>query len=73
LLKKHLTKQVVDQLKDKKTKLGATLMDVIQSGKLLLIINRCTFTKNDKNLIEFFAFKFFEDMNHKIFFVYFLT
>lgn len=32
LLKKHLTKQVVDQLKDKKTKLGATLLDVIQSG-----------------------------------------
>jgi len=32
LLKKHLSKQVVDQLKDKKTKLGATLLDVIQSG-----------------------------------------
>ncbi|EPB79689.1 arginine kinase [Ancylostoma ceylanicum] len=32
LLKKYLTKQVVDQLKDKKTKLGATLWDVIQSG-----------------------------------------
>lgn len=32
LLKKHLTKEVVDQLKDKKTKLGATLLDVIQSG-----------------------------------------
>uniref|UniRef100_A0A914Y839 arginine kinase n=1 Tax=Panagrolaimus superbus TaxID=310955 RepID=A0A914Y839_9BILA len=32
LLKKHLSKGVVDQLKDKKTKLGATLLDVIQSG-----------------------------------------
>jgi hypothetical protein len=33
LLKKYLTKEVVDQLKDKRTKLGATLWDVIQSGK----------------------------------------
>uniref|UniRef100_A0AC35GYK8 Arginine kinase n=1 Tax=Panagrolaimus sp. PS1159 TaxID=55785 RepID=A0AC35GYK8_9BILA len=32
LLKKHLTPSVVDQLKNKKTKLGATLMDVIRSG-----------------------------------------
>jgi creatine kinase len=32
LLKKHLSKDVFDQLKDKKTKLGATLLDVIQSG-----------------------------------------
>uniref|UniRef100_A0A7E4VHT1 arginine kinase n=1 Tax=Panagrellus redivivus TaxID=6233 RepID=A0A7E4VHT1_PANRE len=32
LLKKHLTKKVVDELKGKKTKLGATLLDVIQSG-----------------------------------------
>lgn len=32
LLKKYLTKEVVDELKDKKTKLGATLLDVIQSG-----------------------------------------
>jgi protein-arginine kinase len=32
LVKKYLTKEVVDQLKDKKTKLGATLLDVIQSG-----------------------------------------
>lgn len=32
LLKKYLTKEVVDQLKDKRTKLGATLLDVIQSG-----------------------------------------
>lgn len=32
LLKKYLTKEVVDQCKDKKTKLGATLWDVIQSG-----------------------------------------
>jgi len=33
LLKKYLTKDVFDQLKDKKTALGATLLDVIQSGK----------------------------------------
>jgi len=32
LLKKHLTKDIVEQLADKKTKLGATLWDVIQSG-----------------------------------------
>lgn len=32
LLKKYLTKSVFDQLKDKKTSLGATLLDVIQSG-----------------------------------------
>jgi protein-arginine kinase len=32
LLKKYLTKDVVDKLKAKKTKLGATLWDVIQSG-----------------------------------------
>uniref|UniRef100_A0A0N5BQM2 arginine kinase n=1 Tax=Strongyloides papillosus TaxID=174720 RepID=A0A0N5BQM2_STREA len=32
LLKKYLTKEVMDKLKDKKTKLGATLLDVIQSG-----------------------------------------
>ncbi|KAK6024768.1 arginine kinase [Ostertagia ostertagi] len=32
LLKKHLTKVVVDKLKRKKTRLGATLLDVIQSG-----------------------------------------
>ncbi|CAJ0935337.1 unnamed protein product, partial [Mesorhabditis belari] len=32
LLKKHLTRDVVDSLKDRKTKLGANLLDVIQSG-----------------------------------------
>ncbi|CAI4228646.1 unnamed protein product [Auanema sp. JU1783] len=32
LVKKYLTKEVVEQLKDKKTALGATLLDVIQSG-----------------------------------------
>ena len=32
LLKKYLTKPVVDELKGKKSKLGATLLDVIQSG-----------------------------------------
>ncbi|EJW80656.1 arginine kinase [Wuchereria bancrofti] len=32
LLKKHLSKAVIDELKNKKTELGATLLDVIQSG-----------------------------------------
>ncbi|TMS33903.1 hypothetical protein L596_001591 [Steinernema carpocapsae] len=32
LLKKYLTKEVVDELKEKRTVLGATLLDVIQSG-----------------------------------------
>jgi protein-arginine kinase len=32
LLKKYLTKEVVEACKDKKTALGATLLDVIQSG-----------------------------------------
>ncbi|XP_076651387.1 arginine kinase 1 isoform X1 [Halictus rubicundus] len=32
LLKKYLTKEIFDQLKTKKTQLGATLLDVIQSG-----------------------------------------
>lgn len=32
LLKKYLTRQVLDEIKDRKTKMGATLMDVIQSG-----------------------------------------
>ncbi|EKF30369.1 arginine kinase, putative [Trypanosoma cruzi marinkellei] len=32
LLKKYLTKEVFDKLKGKQTKMGATLMDVIQSG-----------------------------------------
>jgi len=32
LVKKYLSKEVVDQCKDKKTKLGSNLLDVIQSG-----------------------------------------
>lgn len=35
LLKKHLTQNVMDKLKYKKTKLGATLYDVIRSGLLI--------------------------------------
>ena len=34
LLKKHLTAKVKDKLKYKRTKLGATLSDVIKSGKI---------------------------------------
>ena len=44
LLRKYLTKEVFDQLKDKKTSLGATLLDVIQSGEW----NKCAF----KNLLS---------------------
>jgi hypothetical protein len=32
LLKKHLTPDVVEALKNKQTKMGATLYDVIRSG-----------------------------------------
>ena len=32
LLKKHLTKEIFDALKTKKTSFGSTLLDVIQSG-----------------------------------------
>lgn len=32
LLKKYLTQDVFDKLKNKKTAMGATLLDVIQSG-----------------------------------------
>lgn len=32
LLKKYLTREVLDEIKDRKTVMGATLMDVIQSG-----------------------------------------
>lgn len=36
LLKKHLTRQVLDELKVRKTKMGATLYDVVQSGMINL-------------------------------------
>lgn len=32
LLKKHLTREVFDKLKNRQTAMGATLLDVIQSG-----------------------------------------
>lgn len=35
LLKKYLTREVLDACKDKKTAMGATLLDVIQSGESL--------------------------------------
>lgn len=34
LLKKYLTKEVFEQLKDKKTEFGSTLLDCVQSGKM---------------------------------------
>jgi hypothetical protein len=33
LLKKYLTKEVFDALKNKKTSFGSTLLDCVQSGK----------------------------------------
>lgn len=33
LLKKYLTKEVLDDLKNKKTNFGSTLLDCVQSGK----------------------------------------
>lgn len=35
LLKKYLTREVLDKLKDRKTGFGSTLLDVVQSGKPL--------------------------------------
>jgi len=35
LLKKYLTKEVFDGLKNKKTSFGSTLLDCVQSGKLI--------------------------------------
>ncbi len=35
LLKKFLTREVLDKTKDLKTGFGSTLLDVVQSGKLL--------------------------------------
>lgn len=36
LLKKFLTKEIFDNLKNKKTSFGSTLLDVIQSGEFPL-------------------------------------
>ena len=36
LLKKYLNKDVFDKLKTKKTAMGATLLDVIQSGMYMI-------------------------------------
>lgn len=36
LLKKHLTPELYEQLKDKKTSLGGTLGDCIRSGKEII-------------------------------------
>jgi len=39
LLKKHLTQERYEKLKDKKTKIGGTLADCIQSGEPLIILS----------------------------------
>lgn len=36
LLKKHLTKQVFDRLKNRKTSFGSTLLDCVQSGRKII-------------------------------------
>jgi len=43
LLKKYLTKVVLDDLKNKKTNFGSTLLDCVQSGKptLKIIYKTC--------------------------------
>lgn len=41
LLKKHLTKDTFEKLKDKKTSRGATLGDCIISGQNLLMTDLC--------------------------------
>ena len=49
LLKKHLTREVLDQLKDKKTEqFGSTLKDVVQSGRKLFteLMHRCIQVRN---------------------------
>lgn len=38
LLKKHLTKETLEKLKNKKTKLGATLYDCIRSGLFVYFV-----------------------------------
>lgn len=38
LLKKFLTKEIFDSLKNKKTSFGSTLLDVIQSGEFPLLL-----------------------------------
>lgn len=40
LLKKFLTREVLDKTKDLKTSFGSTLLDVVQSGKWLLLIQQ---------------------------------
>lgn len=51
LLKKYLTKEVLDDLKNKKTKFGSTLLDCVQSGKPTLKIIYITY--NVIKLIKF--------------------
>ena len=41
LLRKYLTKDVFDQLKTKKTALGATLLDAIQTGCFFFGLMKC--------------------------------
>lgn len=38
LLKKHLTKEIYEQLKDKKTAKGGTLAHCIRSGKTIIFL-----------------------------------
>ena len=53
LLKKHLTREIFDKIKDLKTSFGSTLLDVIQSGKFLNNFNLLFFHSSEMNYIEF--------------------
>lgn len=47
LLKKYLTKEVFDCLKNKKTSFGSTLLDCVQSGKPIYLKYSTNILRND--------------------------
>lgn len=53
LLKKYLTREVLDACKNKKTALGATLLDCIQSGKQIEHSNEIFYY--DYNVVVFYV------------------
>lgn len=55
LLKKHLSRDVLDQLKYKKTKLGATLYDIIRSGVFNLDANVGVYASDSESYKTFAA------------------
>lgn len=63
LLKKYLTREVLDACKNKKTQLGATLLDCIQSGKQ--IEHSIEIFYNVYNTLYFILFFMYVDSNLK--------